>query len=178
MVPHYLPGMARTISRAVGAVLSFVAALVVAGVGGCNVHEMGHLVTGRLAGVPVNDIFWCTPVSGRIAFAYQEPAWVGYAGGLTAALVLLALYWAVVLPRLDSAYWWSAGVAMLGTAISQVIVGLFEGSDPVRYGETQANSAGLAVLVVGPLLLAAITQFIVHKPILPGRKRSEQTDLL
>lgn len=61
-------------------VISFGVALVIAGVGGCNVHEFGHLVAGRALGVPVDDVIWCTPTSGRIAFAYQEPALVGYAG--------------------------------------------------------------------------------------------------
>jgi hypothetical protein len=64
--------MSRRLLILGAAVLSFGVALLVSGVGGCNVHELGHLATGRAMGVPVDDIIWCTPTDGRIAFAYQE----------------------------------------------------------------------------------------------------------
>lgn len=143
--------------------LSFFVALVIAGVGGCNVHELGHLLTGRALGVPVDDIIWCTPTSGRIAFAYQEPALVGYAGGFLAAAVLGSLYWFVIRPRLAAPVWWAAGVAVLGTAISQVIVGLWEGSSPLGYATAQDNVAGLIALLTGPLIIAAALQFRLQK---------------
>lgn len=145
-------------------VLSFGVALVIAGVGGCNVHEFGHLVAGRAMGIPIDDITWCTPAGGRIAFSYQEPAIVGYAGGFLAAAVLGSLYWFVIRPRLVSPIWWAAGVAMLGTAISQVIVGLWEGSSSEGYGAAQDNAAGLVILLVGPLVAAAGAQRLVQKP--------------
>jgi hypothetical protein len=145
-------------------VISFVVALVIAGVGGCNVHEFGHLVAGRALGVPVDDVIWCTPTSGRIAFAYQEPALVGYAGGFLAAAVLGSLYWFVIKARLTSPVWWAAGVAVLGTTISQVIVGFWEGSSPVEYGVAQDNVAGLIALLIGPLMAAAGIQFLLQKP--------------
>lgn len=157
--------------RLAGAVAAFGAALVISGIGGCNLHELGHLITGKIAGVPVNDIIWCTPANGRIAFAYQEPAWVGYAGGLTAATVLLVFYWVVIRRRLDSVYWWSAGVAVLGTAISQVIVAVLEGSDPIFYAEVQTSPAGLATLIVGPLLLAGFAQLVLR----PGLNQPEHS---
>ncbi|HEX6300947.1 MAG TPA: hypothetical protein VF148_10825 [Acidimicrobiia bacterium] len=121
----------------------FGVALVIAGVGGCNVHEFGHLVVGRALEIPIDDVIWCAPTGGRIAFAYQEPALVGYAGGFLAAAVLGSLYWFVIRPRLSSPVWWAAGVAVLGTTISQVIVGLWEGSSPVEYGAAQGNVGGL-----------------------------------
>ena len=139
-------------------ILAFLGALVVSGVGGCNIHELGHLVTGRLAGVPVEDLIWCAPGNGRVVFAYQEPAWVGYAGGFTAALVLFGVYRWFVWPRLSSRVWWFAGVAVMGTAISQVIVGALEGSSPVRYGELQDDAVGLALIFIGPLAVAAVIQ--------------------
>jgi hypothetical protein len=145
-------------------VLSFAAALTIAGVGGCNVHEFGHLVAGRALGIPIEDIMWCTPTSGRIAFAYQEPALVGYAGGFFAAAVLGTLYWFVLKPRLSSPVWWAAGVAVLGTTISQVIVGSWEGSSPVGYGAVQDNMVGLIAVLVGPLMAAAGIQFVLQRP--------------
>jgi len=145
-------------------VLSFGVALVIAGVGGCNVHEFGHLVPGRALGVPIDDVIWCTPTSGRIVFAYQEPALVGYAGGFLAAAVLGTLYWFVIKPRLSSLVWWTAGVAVQGTTISQVIVGLWEGSSPVGYGVAQDNVAGLIALLIGPLVAAAGVQFVFQRP--------------
>ncbi|HSK06899.1 MAG TPA: hypothetical protein VK990_05215, partial [Acidimicrobiia bacterium] len=114
----------------VAAILVFVVSLVAAGVGGCNVHELGHLVTGRALGVPIDHITWCTPANGRIAFSYQEPAFDSYAGGFTAALVLGAVYRFLIWPRVAGRSWRAAGVAVLGTAVSQVIVGLIEGSSP------------------------------------------------
>jgi hypothetical protein len=145
-------------------VLSFGIALVIAGVGGCNVHEFGHLVAGRALGVPVDDIIWCTPTNGRIAFAYQEPALVGYAGGFLAAAALGSLYWLVIKPRLSSPVWWGAGVAVLGTTISQVIVGLWEGSSPVEYGDAQDNVLGLIALLIVPLVAAAGVQLLLRRP--------------
>lgn len=145
-------------------VFSFGVALVIAGVGGCNVHEFGHLIAGRAIGVPIDDVIWCTPTSGRIVFAYQEPALVGYAGGFLAAAVLGSLYWFVIKPRLSSPVWWTAGVAVLGTTISQVIVGLWEGSSPVGYGVAQDNVAGLVALLIGPLVAAAGVQFVFQRP--------------
>ena len=150
--------------RVLGALAAFVAALVVAGVGGCNLHELGHLVTGWLAGVPVNDILWCAPANGRIVFAYQEPALVGYSGGLVAAAALVGGYFAIIRPRLDSLPWWMAGVAVLGTAGSQVVVGLFEGTDPQLYARLQDNTAGLVAVAIAPLAIAGLAQALVHPP--------------
>lgn len=134
------------------------AALIAAGVGGCNIHELGHLITGRIAGVPIDDVIWCTPGNGRIVFAYQEPAWVGYAGGLLAATVLVGLYLTVIRPRLAGLNWRAAGVAILGTALSQVIVAFLEGSDPERYATLQDNTIGLVAIAVLPLVVAGIAQ--------------------
>jgi hypothetical protein len=142
----------------VAAILVFVVSLAIAGVGGCNIHELGHLVTGRALGVPVDHITWCTPANGRIAFSYQEPAFVSYAGGFTAALALGAVYRFVILPRLATPLWQAAGLAMLGTAISQVIVGVMEGFSPQGYARAQENAWGLALVVVLPLIAAAIIQ--------------------
>lgn len=152
--------MASTIGTVALSIGAFMAALVISGVGGCNVHEFGHLIIGRIAGVPVNDITWCTPSSGRIAFAYQEPAWVSYAGGFLAATVLISAYRLLVIPRIESPMWWAAGVAILGTATSQVIVGFLEGSSVERYAALQDNSGGLVALIVVPLLVAAAFQWI------------------
>ena len=158
-----------------GGVISFGVAIAVSGVGGCNVHELGHLVTGWAAGVPFDGVIWCTPGSGRVLFAYQEPAFVGYSGGFVAALILLALHLTVIRRRMASFPWWMAGVAVLGTAMSQVVVGVLEGSDPQRYAEFQGNSAGLVAVLVGPLLVAAVIQLIVRRPTGPLRKQSEET---
>lgn len=144
---------------------AFVGALVLSGIGGCNIHELGHLVTGRIAGVPVEDVLWCAPGSGRVVFAYQEPPWVGYAGGLTAALVLVGAYRWLLWPRLSSPVWWAAGVAVLGTVISQTIVALLEGSSPVRYGELQDETAGLALIFIVPLATAAALQWRWRRPV-------------
>ena len=140
------------------AVLVFVATLAIAGVGGCNIHELGHLVTGRALGVPVDHITWCTPANGRIAFSYQEPAFVSYAGGFTAALALAAVYRFIIWPRLAGRLWRAAGVAVLGTAVSQVVVGVMEGSSPQDYALAQGSAWGLALLVVLPLVGAAVIQ--------------------
>ena len=78
----------------VAAILVFVASLVIAGVGGCNIHALGHRVTGRALGVR---------------------------------------------PRLAALLWRAAGVAVLGTAVSQVIVGVIEGSSPQGYARAQEN---------------------------------------
>jgi hypothetical protein len=134
------------------------AALIAAGVGGCNVHELGHLITGRIAGVPIEGVIWCTPGNGRVVFAYQEPAWVGYAGGLLSAVVLVAVYMTVIRPRLDGRNWRAAGVAVLGTALSQLIVALLEGSDPQRYASLQDNTIGLVAVAVLPLVVAGFAQ--------------------
>lgn len=145
-------------SGIVSATLVFVATLAIAGVGGCNIHELGHLVTGRALGVPVDHITWCTPANGRIAFSYQEPAFVSYAGGFTAALALAAVHRFLIWPRLAGRSWRAAGVAVLGTAASQVIVGVMEGSSPLRYARAQGSVWGLVLLVVLPLVGAAIIQ--------------------
>jgi hypothetical protein len=150
--------MVSKVGMAFAAVLSFSVALIVAGVGGCNIHELGHLITGRIAGVPIEDVIWCTPGNGRIVFAYQEPAWVGYAGGLLAAAVLIGLYSIIIRPRLASLNWRLAGVAVLGTALSQVIVAVLEGSDPQSYAGLQDETAGLIAVAVVPLIAAAIAQ--------------------
>lgn len=142
---------------------SFLVALVLSGVGGCNLHELGHLVFGWLAGVPVEGILWCAPGNGRIVFAYQEPALVGYAGGITAAVILGVAYWRLVWPRRDQASWAAAGVAILGTAISQVIVGVLEGSSPARYAALQDNTAGLVGILVAPLVTAAAVQMLAGR---------------
>jgi hypothetical protein len=125
---------------------------------------LGHLVTGWAVGVPIDAIIWCMPTGGRIAFAYQEPALVGYAGGFVAAAVLGGLYWSAIRPRLVLAVWWAAGVAVLGTTISQVIVRLWEGTSPVSYGSAQDNPVGLVVLIVAPLVAAAAIQLLLQKP--------------
>jgi hypothetical protein len=146
------------IARFFGALLAFLGALIGAGVGGCNIHELGHLITGRIAGVPIEGVIWCTPGNGRVVFAYQEPAWVGYAGGLLAAAVLVAVYMTVIRPRLDGRNWRAAGVAVLGTALSQLIVALLEGSDPQRYASLQDNTIGLVAVAVLPLVVAGFAQ--------------------
>lgn len=156
--------MRRAVVWIGASVLSFGLALVIAGVGGCNVHEFGHLVAGRALGIPVVDVMWCAPTSGRIAFAYQEPTLVGYAGGFLAAAILGNLYWFVIKPRLSSPAWWAAGVAVLGTTISQLIVGFWEGSSPLEYGAAQDNVAGLIALLIGPLIVAAGVQLLLQKP--------------
>jgi len=156
--------MPRRLVWIVAGILSFIVSLVITGVGGCNIHEFGHLVVGRAMDIPIDDIIWCTPGNGRIAFAYQEPAIVGYAGGFLAAAVLGSLYWLVIRPRLASPLWWAAGVAVLGTAISQVIVGLWEGTSPEGYGEVQDNAAGLVVIALVPLMAVAVGQYLVQKP--------------
>ena len=140
------------------AILVFVVTLAAAGVGGCNIHELGHLVTGRALGVPVDRITWCTPANGRIAFGYQEPAFVSYAGGFTAALALGAVYRFLIWPRLAPSLWRAAGVAVLGTAVSQAIVGVMEGSSPKGYASAQENAWGLALVLVLPLIAAAVIQ--------------------
>jgi hypothetical protein len=150
--------MVSNVGRVIAAVLSFLAALIASGVGGCNIHELGHLITGRIAGVPIEGVIWCTPGNGRVVFAYQEPAWVGYAGGLLAAAVLVGVYMTVIRPRLDDRNWRAAGVAVLGTALSQLIVALLEGSDPQRYASLQDDTAGLIAVAVVPLILAAFAQ--------------------
>jgi hypothetical protein len=150
--------MVSNAGKVFAAVLSFLVALIVAGVGGCNIHELGHLITGRIARVPIEDVIWCTPGNGRIVFAYQEPPWVGYAGGLSAAAVLIGLYWVIIRPRLASLSWRLAGVAVLGTALSQLIVAFLEGSDPERYARLQDDTAGLIAVAVVPLIMAAIAQ--------------------
>ena len=163
-------GMARRARWLAGGVLAFLIALVISGVGGCNIHELGHLITGVAAGIPVNEVIWCAPANGRIAFAYQEPALVGYAGGVLSALVLTGLYWSIIRPRLGSFGWWMAGVAVMGTAISQVIVAILEGSSPVRYAELQDSALGLVVIAVGPLVAVASIQFRWRRPAAPGRE--------
>jgi hypothetical protein len=145
-------------------VIPFLIALVVSGVGGCNIHELGHLVTGSALGVPVDDITWCVPANGRIAFAYQEPAFVGYSGGGLAALALGGVYWWLIRPRLDSVHWWAAGVAVGGTAISQMIVAVLEGSSPERYADLQDNSAGFVAVFAGPLLVVVLAQWLFRRP--------------
>jgi len=142
----------------VAAAVVFGVSLVIAGVGGCNIHELGHLVTGRALGVPVDHITWCAPANGRIAFSYQEPAFVSYAGGFTAALALVAVYRWLIWPRLAGRLWQAAGVAVLGTAVSQVIVGVMEGSSPQGYARAQESAWGLALVVVLPLIGAALVQ--------------------
>jgi hypothetical protein len=154
--------MSRWVLRALGGLASFSIALAISGVGGCNLHELGHLVTGWAAGVPIDDIIWCTPTSGRIAFAYQEPAFVGYAGGFLAASVLLVVYLALIRKRLASFPWWMAGVAVLGTAISQLIVAAFEGSSPLVYAQLIDNQAGLAAVAIAPLIAAGVLQAIAR----------------
>jgi hypothetical protein len=67
-------------------------------------------------------------------------------------------------PRLGFPAWWAAGVAVLGTAISQVIVGLWEGTSPVGYDSAQDNPVGLVVLIVAPLVAAAAIQLLLQKP--------------
>jgi hypothetical protein len=143
----------------IAAVVVFVVSLAIAGVGGCNIHELGHLITGRALGVPVDHITWCTPANGRIAFSFQEPAFVSYAGGFTAALALGAVYRLLIWPRLAGRLWQAAGVAVLGTAVSQVIVGVMEGSSPEGYARVQENAWGLALVVVLPLIAAAVIQW-------------------
>ena len=150
--------MSSRIGRVLGALTSFLAALIAAGVGGCNVHELGHLITGRIAGVPIEGVIWCTPGNGRVVFAYQEPAWVGYAGGLLAAAVLVGVHLTVIRPRLAGPNWRAAGVAILGTALSQLIVAFLEGSDPARYATLQDNTVGLVAVAVLPLVVAGIAQ--------------------
>ena len=162
--------MARKARWFLGGVLAFLVALVISGVGGCNIHELGHLITGVAVGVPVNDVIWCVPANGRIVFAYQEPALVGYAGGLLSALVLAGLYWSIIRPRLGSFGLWMAGVAVMGTAISQLIVAILEGSSPVRYAELQDSATGLAVVVVVPLVAVASIQFWWQRPLAPDRE--------
>jgi hypothetical protein len=55
--------------------------------------------------------------------------------------------------------WQAAGVAVLGTAVSQVIVGVMEGSSPEGYARVQENAWGLALVVVLPLIAAAVIQW-------------------
>jgi hypothetical protein len=154
--------------RIVAAILVFALSLAIAGIGGCNLHELGHLATGRALGVPVDSITWCTPANGRIAFSYQEPAFVSYAGGFTAALVLGAVYRLLIWPRIASPLWRAAGVGVLGTAVSQVIVGVLEGSSPQGYARAQESALGLVLLVGLPLVGAAVIQ--------PRLRRSARPD--
>jgi hypothetical protein len=154
----------RLSASALPPILSFVVALVVAGVGGCNLHEAGHLLVGKLMDVPVEAIEWCIPANGRITFAYQEPALVGYAGGIPTALALAAVHWWVVRPRLASPVWWAAGVAVAGTAVSQFVVGVWEGTSPLTYGAALDDGAGLAVLALAPLVGAAVVQWALAPP--------------
>ncbi len=164
-MPRWQAGSERAVSnlfsrigRFLGVLLSFLAALIVSGVGGCNIHELGHLITGRIAGVPVEGVIWCTPGNGRVVFSYQEPAWVGYAGGLLAAAVLVGVYMKVIRPRLAGSNGRAAGVAVLGTALSQLIVAFLEGSDPQRYANLQDNTIGLVAVAVLPLVVAGFAQ--------------------
>ena len=96
------------------------------------------------------------PGNGRIVFAYQEPAWAGYAGGLLAATVLVGVYLTVIRPWLAGLNWRVAGVVVL--AMSQLIVAFLEGSDPQRYANLQNNVGGLMAVALLPLVVTGIAQ--------------------
>lgn len=165
--------MARNLTSVAASFLAFIVALAISGVLGCNIHELGHLISGKALGIPIDSISWCLPVNGRIAFSYQEPALVGFSGGLSAAAALGGFWWLVIRKKLGSAVWWWAGVAVAGTAISQTIVGIWEGSSPKSYGEAQDNFLGLIALAVLPLAVAAGIQ-LRSRPKLRLPKRTAQ----
>jgi hypothetical protein len=138
---------------------TFVAAVFLAQVSGCNVHELGHALVGSLVGWDVDVVNFCTPAGGGVIYS-RVGNWAGnaqgYAGGLSAALFLFGAYALVFarrsLPR-RSPVWWAAG---LGTVIwigPQLVIAVMEGT--AGPGENYTELFDQRPLVFIPLVILA-----------------------
>ncbi len=118
--------------------LAAVGALLAAGVAaqlvGCNAHEIGHAAVGSLVGWEVEQVRLCLPAGGGVDYG-DVPRWAGnvqgYAGGLTAAVALWALYSRGIRRYqrpLRSPLWWAAGLAIALFIGPQLVLSLVEGS--------------------------------------------------
>jgi hypothetical protein len=115
-------------------VATFVAATILAQLGGCNVHELGHALVATLLGWEVELVNLCTPAGGSVVYS-RVGNWAGnvqgYAGGLSAALFLFAVYVLVFarrsLPR-RSPVWWAAGLGTVVWIGPQLVIAVMEGT--------------------------------------------------
>ena len=117
-----------------GFAAAFLGTAFVAQVVGCNVHEVGHAAVGSLVGWEVEQVRMCLPAGGGVEYG-AIPRWAGnvqgYAGGLTAAIVLGAFY-SRAIRRYDrplrSPGWWAAGLAIALFIGPQLVLAVVEGA--------------------------------------------------
>ncbi len=136
-------------------------------VAGCNVHEIGHVIVATPLGWEVDRVNYCLPSGGGVQYA-SVGTWAGnaqgYAGGLTAAVVLAVVYaFVFLIPRtpLRSPVWWAAGVGPVIWVGPQVVIALFEGGAGPGEDYTETMNQGLALFV--PLFLGSVgAGLVVH----------------
>lgn len=126
----------------------------------CNVHELGHAAVGTLLGWEVERVRLCLPAGGSVTYA-SVGTWAGglqgWAGGLIAAAILVAVEWAAVWRPARpgrSPVWWAVGLGILLPVGPQLVIATLEGVA----GPGEDYTAALAA---GPVPVAATMVVVV-----------------
>lgn len=147
---------------ALGVAVSFVFAVALATSAACNIHELAHAVTGTVLGWEVERVNLCLPAGGSVEYAFVGD-WAGnlqgYAGGLVAAAVLVAIY-VFVFARperpLVSPNWWAAGLGLVVPVGPQLTMGLLEGAVSPGEDYTIRYSTAIPILVALSMVVVVI----------------------
>jgi hypothetical protein len=131
----------------------------------CQVHEIGHALTGTAFGWEVERVHLCLPTGGSVEYASTSGGrWAdaaeSYAGGVAGAMFLLVVYvlvFYVARTPLRSPAWFGAGFGPMLWIGTQLMVGIAEGSIRDRsYGQVLSANPGLTLsFAVGTMLAGA-----------------------
>lgn len=127
----------------------------------CNVHEVGHALTGTAFGWEVERVVPCAPTGGEVLYrtsTTRGDALESWSGGLTGGFVLIVIYF-IALRRgsrpMRSPVAWAFGLGLLVPVGPQLVIAFLEGTNrESSYADTISASAGVWVPAI--LISAAV----------------------
>lgn len=133
-------------------------------VASCAVHEISHALVGTAVGWEVDQVVVC-PGDAEVVYARTTTTWYAnpvesFAGGLGAALFIVAVYWLVFVRRdrpLRGPVWWGAGLGVLAGTGAQIFVGVAEGIGGIvgsDYNQTLDDNLIITLAAVTAAMLA------------------------
>jgi hypothetical protein len=163
--PPWTAGDLRRPGTLLAAVLGLLVSVPLSLNASCQAHEFGHALTGTALGWEVERIHLCLPTGGNVQYATTSGGgWAdaaeSYAGGITGALFLVAVYLLVFyVPKtpLRSPAWFGAGFGPVLWIGTQLAVAMVEGA--IRdhdYGQVlDANRALMLAVVLATMVTGA-----------------------
>lgn len=153
----------RPMTLLVAAATTVIAGYVIS-VASCAVHEISHALVGTALGWEVDQVILC-PGDAQVVYVRTTDAWYAnplesFAGGIGAALFILAAYWLVFVRRdrpLRGPLWWSAGLGVLAGTGAQIVVGVAEGVAGIvgsDYTQTLDDHLIISLAVLAAAMLA------------------------